>query len=128
MNHTPKRMALRTTLTTTLGATLLALMACASTPPPVEELAVANAALAQAVAAGSVEMAPAEMAMAREKMTRANLAMTTKDHDTARALAQQATLDAQLAAAKTESMKARKSVQAVQEAERALREEMARKP
>ncbi len=123
-----KRSALRTSLTVAAAATVLTLAACATTPPPVEQIAVANAALAHAVAAGSVEMAPAEMAMARDKMTRANQAMATKDHDTALALAQQAALDAQVAEAKTESLKARKSAMAVQEAGRALREEMARKP
>ena len=123
-----QRSALRMTLGVAAAASVLALAACATTPPPVEQMAVANAALAHAVAAGSVEMAPAEMAVARDKMTRASQAMATKDHDTALALAQQAALDAQVAEAKTESLKARKSAMAVQEAGRALREEMARKP
>jgi hypothetical protein len=78
------------------------------------------------VAAGSVELAPVEMTMAREKMVRANQAMAAKDYPTALTLSQQAQLDAQLAEAKTESAKAGKSVVALEEASRALREEMAR--
>lgn len=111
----------------TAGAALLALAACASTPAPTEQMAVSNAALAHAVSAGGVDLAPAEMAMARDKMRRANLAIGDKDHDAALALAQQAQLDAQLAEAKAESAKAKKSAVALQEASRALREEMGRK-
>jgi hypothetical protein len=59
-------------------------------------------------------------------MVRANQAMAAKDYPTALTLSQQAQLDAQLAEAKTESAKAGKSAQALQEASRALREEMAR--
>lgn len=107
---------------------VLTLAACATkAPPPTEQMAVANAALAHAVGAGGAEFAPTEMAMARDKMNRANLAMASKDNDTALALAQQAQLDAQLAEAKAEAVKARKSAVALQEASRVLREEMARK-
>jgi hypothetical protein len=131
MNHTrlpaPRRSALGLALSASFGAAALMLAACATTPPPTAQMAVSNAALAHAVGAGSVEFAPAEMAMARDKMSRANLALAAKDNDTALALAQQAQLDAQLAEAKTESAKAGKSAQALDEASRALREEMARK-
>jgi hypothetical protein len=108
-------------------AAVLVLGACASTPAPVAQMAVSNAALAHAVSAGSVEAAPTEMAMARDKMARANLALAAKDNDTALALAQEAQLDAQLAEAKTEAVKARSSAVALQEASRALHEEMGRK-
>jgi hypothetical protein len=111
----------------TVSVVALLLGACASTPPPTAQLAVANSALTHAVGAGAVELAPAEMAMARDKMSRANQAMLVKDHDTALAMAEQAQLDAQLAEAKTEAIKAKKSAVAIQESSRALREEMARK-
>lgn len=101
--------------------------ACASTPPPTEQMAVANAALANAVTAGGPELAPTEMGMARDKMTRANLALAAKENDRALALAQQAQVDAQVAAAKAEASKARKAADAMQQASQALREEMARK-
>jgi len=113
---------------TALGVALLALGACATTPPPAPEMAVANAALAHAVAAGSVEFAPTEMAMARDKMARANVAFAAGKNDSALALAQQVLLDAQLAEAKAESEKANRSASALKDAARALREEMARQP
>jgi septal ring factor EnvC (AmiA/AmiB activator) len=125
MKHLPSLR--RTWPTLTLTAAVLLLAACATTPPPTEQMAVSNAALAHAISAGSVEFAPAEMAMARDKMQRANAALAAKDNDTALAMAQQAQLDAQLAEAKAESAKARKSSDALSEAARALREEMARK-
>jgi hypothetical protein len=107
--------------------TALLLGACASTPPPTSQMAVSNAALAQAVSAGAVEFAPLEMGLARDKMSRANLALAANDNDTALALAQQAQVDAQLAESKTGTAKARKSADAVQDGNRALREEMGRK-
>ena len=111
-----------------LAGALLLLAACASTPPPTAQMALANAAVTSATAAGGVEMAPAEMALAREKLRRAQTAMDAKDHDTALRLSQQAQADAQLAQAKAEAEKARRSALALQEAGRALREEMARQP
>jgi membrane-bound lytic murein transglycosylase len=111
-----------------MAAALLVLAACASTPPPTAQMALANAAVTSAAAAGGVEMAPAEMALSREKLRRAQTAMDAKDHDTALMLSQQAQADAQLAQAKAEAEKARRSALALQEAGRALREEMARQP
>ncbi len=112
-------------LTALLPALLLG--ACASSPPvPSEQMALSTAALSSAVAAGAPELAPAEMAMARDKMGRANAAIAAKDNAVATQLLQQAALDAQLAEAKTEALKARKASDAVREANRALREEMAR--
>jgi hypothetical protein len=110
------------------GAAALALLgACASTPPPTDQMAVSNAALAHASAAGSAELAPLETAMARDKLARARTAMANKDNDLALTLAQQAQVDAQLAESKSESIKARKSADAMEAANRALRDEMARK-
>lgn len=121
MNH------VRTIMGTALATATLVLAACATTPPPTAQMALANAALAHAVGAGSPELAPTEMAMARDKMMRANQAMASKDYDTALSLSQQVQLDAQLAEARAESVKAGKSARAMQEADRALSEEMARK-
>jgi hypothetical protein len=117
----------RSTLGAALGAVTLVLAACATTPPPTDQMALANAALAHAAGAGSGELAPTEMAMARDKMVRANQAMATKDYDTALSLSQQVQLDAQVAEARAESVKAGKSAVALQEASRAMREEMDRK-
>ena len=108
-------------------AATLALAACASVPPPTEQMAVTTAAVAHAVGAGGPEHAPVEMRLARDKLQRANVAMTAKEHDTARRLALEAQLDAQLAEAKAESIKARKAADALSEGSRVLREELDRK-
>ena len=63
-----------------------------------------------------------------DKLRRAQTALDAKDHDTALMLSQQAQADAQVAQAKAEAEKARRSAMALQEAGRALREEMARQP
>lgn len=94
----------------------VALMAaCASTPPPKAELAVAEAAVANADNAGAMQWAPAEMRTAQDKLARAQAAMLAKDHGQAATLAHEANADAQLAAAAARAAKAQ-------------REELARKP
>ena len=110
-----------------LAAAVLALAACATAPVPTEQLAVTTAAVAQAVSAGGQELAPTEMGAARDKLVRAHLAVAAKDNPQALRLAQQAQVDAQLAASKAEATKARKAEAELQEAARVLREEMKRK-
>lgn len=109
-----------------LLAATLALAACASTPPPNSQVAVSTAALASAGAAGGGEAAPLEMRLARDKLARANVAMAAKEYDAARSLAEEAEVDAQLAAAKARSGKSAKAAAEVQDASRALRDEMNR--
>jgi hypothetical protein len=108
------------------GASLV-LMACASTPPPTELLAVSSASVVRAVNAGGNESAPVEMRLARDKLDKAKLAMTAKDYDLARSLALEAQVDAQLAETKAQSAKAGKASSAVKEDSRVLREELDRK-
>ena len=105
----------------------MALTACASAPPPTEQMAVSTAAVANAVGAGATELAPNEMKSARDKLDRAQVAMGAKDYGSARALAQEAQVDAGVAQAKAQSAKARKAAEAVREDSRALNEEMNRK-
>lgn len=109
------------------AATAWLVGACASTPPPTEQVAVANAAVTHAVNAGAQEAAPGEMRTARDKLERAKQAMADKENDMALNLAQQAQVDAQLAEAKAHADKARKAAQAVQDGNSVLREEMNRK-
>jgi hypothetical protein len=106
---------------------VLLLAACASTPPPTEQLAVARAALTHAAGAGASEAAPAEMASARQKLDRASAALVAKDNDLALSLSQQAQVDAQLAEAKAHARKAGQAATAMNDANRALAEELARK-
>lgn len=110
----------------TAGAALL-ISACATTPPPSDQVAVSKAAVDHAVAAGSVELAPVEMASARQKLDRANLAMVARDYPLALTLAREAQADAQLAEAKAHSTQARKAADELQESSRVLSEELDRK-
>jgi 5-bromo-4-chloroindolyl phosphate hydrolysis protein len=111
-----------------LGLATMTMLAagCASLPAPTDQIAVANASLANAISAGGIELAPVEMRLAREKMERANQAMVAKDYDQARALAEQAEVDAQLAVSKTRYAKAKQAASALQEDSRVLREEINR--
>jgi hypothetical protein len=84
--------------------------------------------LASAGAAGGSEAAPLEMRMARDKLARANAAMAAKDYDAARSLAEESEVDAQLAGVKSRSGQSSKAATEVEDASRALREEMNRKP
>lgn len=132
---TPRRHAapshtLQRTLATAglMAGIAFGLGACATPPPaPNEQLAVSAAAIQNATAAGAAQFAPAELALARDKMARATQAAAADEPVRAMALAQQAQADANLARAKTEEAKSKKAAEAVDEADRALREEMARK-
>jgi hypothetical protein len=68
------------------------------------------------------------MRLARDKLARANVAMAAKEYDVARSLAEEAEVDAQLAAAKARSGRSTKAAAELQDASRALREEMNRQP
>jgi hypothetical protein len=127
MNITGNARGSATGVSSLIAIVTLALSACASTPAPTDQVAVATAAVNQAGSAGATEGAPLEMKSARDKLARANAAMTSKDYDSALALAQQSQVDAQLAQAKTEAAKAQKAADETQEAARVLREEMNRK-
>ena len=108
------------------ASTLALLGACASTPPPMEELAVGKAAVEKASGPAAAE-APAELAAARDKINRANIAYANKDYRHARQLAEQAEADASLAEAQSRSVRANTALTEVRESIRQLREEMARK-
>jgi len=105
----------------------LAIAGCASIPPPTEQIAVSKMAVANAVSAGGNEFAAADMRAAQEKLDRAIQAMTAKDYQSAKSLAEQAQADAQLAAAKARSAKAQKAAVTVQEDSHVLRKEIERK-
>jgi Domain of unknown function (DUF4398) len=110
-----------------IGGASALLVACATTPPPNEQVAVSTAALANAVSAGAPELAPVEMKTARDKLDRANVAMLAKNYDAALSLAQEAQVDAGVAQAKAQSIKAQKAADAVRDDSRALAEELDRK-
>jgi len=113
--------------TAALASLAVLVAACATTPPPTEQVAVSTAAVARAAGAGAGESAPAEIRTAREKLDRAKLAMAANNNDEALSLAEEAQVDAQLAESKARSVKARKAADEVNEGVRVLREELNRK-
>ena len=105
---------------------LLTLAGCASTGDlPREEMAVARAAVERAAGPAGAD-APVEVSQAREKLDRANSAVVRKDFDVARRLAEQAEVDANLAEAKSHSIRADRALREVREGIRQLREEISR--
>ncbi|OQW69765.1 MAG: hypothetical protein BVN35_18760 [Proteobacteria bacterium ST_bin11] len=99
---------------------------CASIPAPTEQIAVSKAAVDSASSAGGNEFAPAALRSAMEKMDAAERAMTREEYLVARQLAEQAQVDAQLAASTARSVKAQKAAGALQEGNRVLRDELNR--
>ena len=114
------------------GAAVIAMLAilmlagCATSDSPREQIAVARAAVDRASGLVAAE-APVEVSQAREKLERANAAAARKDYDEARRLAEQAEVDANLAAAKSQSIRSDRALSEVREGIRLLREEIARR-
>jgi hypothetical protein len=108
-------------------ATFALMAGCASTPPPIAQMAVARAAVGDANKAGANELAPVQLQSAKDKMAAAETAMTAKNYVLAKDLAEQAEVDAKLAGATARSVKAQQAAAAVQEDSRVLRKEIDRK-
>ena len=89
----------------------LLLGACATTPPPMTELAAADAAIAAAVEAGARDFAPVEFGFASDKRRAAATALADKDYALSQRLALQAEADAALAEAKSRAAAGRNAVQ-----------------
>ncbi|NOT83831.1 MAG: DUF4398 domain-containing protein [Methylococcaceae bacterium] len=113
-------------ISVTVAAALL-INGCASMPAPTEQLAVSKVAVDSANSAGGNEVAPLQLKSAMEKMDAAERAMAAEDYALAKQLAEQAQVDAQLAAAMARSAKAQKAASALQEDNRVLRQEIDRK-
>ena len=107
-----------------IGAGVVFVAGCASTPPPVAQMAVAKAALSNASTAGGQEYAPLELKAARDKMDAAQRAMAAKNNDLAAQLAEEAQVDAELAIAKARSDKAAKAAAAVKKDSKVLRQQI----
>jgi hypothetical protein len=112
--------------TSGIGLAAVVIAGCASVAPPTEQIAVSKQAVSNATSAGGNEFASAEMRAAQNKLDRAILAMADKDYENARLLAEQAQVDAQLAAATARSAKAQRAASAVEEDSRVLRKEIDR--
>jgi hypothetical protein len=98
-----------------LGAAVIVLAAmaafagCASTPPPNDKIAVAQAALSRAEQNGAPEYAPVQLSTARDKLARAQSAQADHKYLPASELAEQANIDAQLAEATADEQKSEKA-------------------
>lgn len=109
--------------------TVLALVAtgCGGTPErPHEDLARAEAGIRQAEQGGASQYGAVELQSARDKLERARAAVAEEEMRTAERLAEQAALDADLAAAKTRSGKAELSAKELEEGIAVLRQELER--
>lgn len=115
-----------TPLLSLLLAGALTLSGCASVPPPKAELAVARNAVNTAVSAGGTELAPVEMRSAQDKLNGAENAMTQEEYTTARYLAEEAAVDAQLAERKARARKVQNAVDDARRGIEVLRQEMQR--
>lgn len=118
---------LRTYAGLSIAAALTVLVGCASTPPPSEQMAVAEASVRRASTTNTSESAGVELQIATGKLASARQSMISKDYDRARQLAEQADVDAQVAELRAQSARSRKAAQESQDAARALREEISRK-
>jgi hypothetical protein len=107
------------------AAAALMLGSCASIPPPLAEIARSDAAISAAQQANATDYAPLELGSAQQKLKHARAAMAAEDYITARRLAEQAEVEAQLAQAKSQSATAQQSLQQVRESIRVLREQLA---
>jgi outer membrane PBP1 activator LpoA protein len=104
----------------------LATAACATAPPPTEQMAVTRAAVADADSAEAGSYAAVELHNAHQRLDAANVAMGARDYNNARRYAEEAEADANLAATQARSAKAQRAVAEVKESLRVLREEMVR--
>lgn len=123
MNH--HRIAASATLAALFAVASLA--GCASGPPrPEEQLARADASVAQAEQAGARQYSGAEFDLARDKAREARRLADKGDNATARVLAEQAELDAELASAQSRAKTTQKAANEVQAGTQTLREETTR--
>jgi len=110
-----------------LAGAALTLGACATAPLPMQEMAVADAAVLRANGARTGQYAPAELAVAMAKLNSARTALAAGNSDQARRLANEAALDAQVAELRADAVQSTAAARESDEAARVLREEIIRK-
>lgn len=109
-----------------VAASVAALAACASTPPPTDKIASARTMVTQAQSAASKD-APLEVHEAQMKLARAEDAMQRGDNEIARRLAEQAEVDAKLAWTSAENARVQRAAAEVDRGIQTLREELERR-
>jgi septal ring factor EnvC (AmiA/AmiB activator) len=95
------------------------IVACASTPMPVEKLAVAKSSIERAEQAQAAQFAQVELNSARNKFAAAQAAVDKREAEVAARLADQADVDAQLAEA---TARAKQQAQLVADMDAGLRD------
>jgi hypothetical protein len=110
-----------------LCAIAFGIVACASTPMPVEKLAVAKSSLDRAEQAQAAQFAQVELGSARNKYAAAQAAADKKDAEVAARLADQADVDAQLAEATARAKQQQQLVAEMDASMRDLRNETLRR-
>jgi len=106
-----------------LAAVAAAVAACASNPVPDETIAVAKVAVQRAEQSGAPQAAPVELASARDKLARAEKANADHQPNPSIELANQATVDAQVAEAMAQKQRADKAAMEFDASMLALRQE-----
>jgi hypothetical protein len=108
---------------------LLALSACASTPPaPTEALQAAELSIVNAEKARVADYASVELGEARDNLTAARAAVQAEKMELASRLAESSQANAQLATAKAEAAKAKVVNDEMQKSIDTLKQEMQRNP
>jgi len=102
----------------------IALVGCASTPRPAEELARAKSLVQQADAANAQRFAADELTDARDKLQEAEKADTAKDYDVTRRRANEAAADAELASALARSRQVEQAANEQAQSIEALRDQI----
>lgn len=108
-----------------LGLTLAA-SACATVPPPIDQLMAAELAIQRADLARGGEASSSELRAAKAKLAAAREAVARRENLPATRLAVEAQLDADLATARTEAAKAQFNVEATRKSNEALRQQVLR--
>ena len=117
----------RSLLLITMTTGLLTLAACASNPqPPTQALQAAELAITNAETNRVEEYASSELNEARQNLAAANSAVAMKEMDLAQRLAEQSRVNAELASAKTEMIKAKAVNDEMQKSIDTLKQEMQR--
>lgn len=111
----------------TAVAILFSLVACATVPqPPNQELAAAETAITSADQARAVDYASAELQEARTKLAAARAAVQQEKMILAQQLAEQSRVDAELALAKAEAIKAKEINDEMMKSTDVMKQEMQR--
>jgi hypothetical protein len=99
-----------------------------ATQAPTDALAVADSSVADAISADAAQLDAADLAKAQRKVARAHDAVAQGDYADAQDLAEEAALDARLAATRARATKAARAAASIQASNRALGEEISRTP